>query len=532
MVVTDAALATKVGTDVLASGGNAVDAAVATAFALAVVFPTAGNVGGGGFLVARSAGKSYALDFRETAPGAATRDMFLGPDGKATEDSRLGYRSAGVPGTVAGMWEAWQKLGSKTKTWADLLAPAIGLADRGFVVDAAYAKTIAIVQTRLAKLPASASLFLPGGAPPAVGSTWRNPDLAGVLRRIASDGPAGFYAGPVAEAIAKAMKDGGGLISTADLKAYQAKWRDPFEYQYRGRTMIGMPPPSSGAVTMTMIAHLLTPWDLRALGWHSADHVHLASECMRRAFAARNARLGDPDFVQNPVAELVSDDWARDQGATIIKDRATPTKDLFPNLAPRAAGGTDTTHMAVVDADGNAVSMTTTVNTWFGSGVTVPGLGFVLNNEMDDFATVPGTANGFGLVQGEPNAIAPGKRMLSSMSPTIVLGPAGSVDLVLGAAGGSRIISTVFEELSNVIDFGMDPVDAVRAPRFHQQDLPDLLFLEGRALPDDVRRTLEAMGHATKDADHLADAPAIGRSLSLWEGASEPRRDGSLALGL
>ncbi len=532
MVVTDASLATKVGQAVLASGGNAVDAAVATAFALAVVYPTAGNVGGGGFLVARSAGKSYALDFRETAPAASTRDMFLGPDGKPTDDSRLGYRSAGVPGSVAGMWEAWQKLGSKKKTWAELLEPAIALADRGFVVDAPFSKTIGIVQSKLVKFPASSALFLPSGAPPVVGSTWRDPDLAAVLRHVASEGAAGFYTGPIAEAIAKAVKDGGGLITAADLKAYQAKWRDPFEYEYRGRTLIGMPPPSSGGLTMAMIAHLLTPWDLRALGWHSAEQVHLAVECMRRAFAARNAKLGDPDFVKNPIADLGSDGWAREQGATILKDRATPTKDLYPTLAPRPAGGTDTTHLAVVDADGNAVAMTTTINTWYGSGVTVPGLGFVLNDEMDDFATVPGTANGFGLVQGEPNAIAPGKRMLSSMSPTIVLAPNGAVDLVLGAAGGSRIISTVFEELSNAVDFGMSPADAVRAPRFHQQDLPDVILVEGHALPDEVRRALEAMGHQTKDAEHLADAPALGRSLGLWEGAAEPRRDGSLALGL
>ena len=252
---------------------------------------------------------------------------------------------------------------------------------------------------------------------------------------------------------------------------------------------------------------------------------------MRRAFAARNAKLGDPDFVKNPLDELLSDDWARDQGATILKDRATPTVDLFPNLAPHAGGGS-TTHMSVVDAEGNAVALTTTINTWFGSGVTVPGLGFVLNDEMDDFSAVPGAANGFGLVQGEPNAIAPGKRMLSSMSPTIVLGAGGGVDLVLGAAGGSRIISTVFEELSNAIDFGMDAADAVRAPRFHQQDLPDVVLLEPHGLPDAVRRALEAMGHATKEAEHIADAPAIGRSLGLWEGAAEPRREGTLALGL
>jgi gamma-glutamyltranspeptidase / glutathione hydrolase len=532
MVVTDNSIATKVGSGVLATGGNAADAAVAAAFALAVAYPNAGNVGGGGFMVARVGGKSYALDFRETAPAAASRDMFLGPDGKATPDSKLGYRSAGVPGTVAGLYEVWQKLGSKNKTWAELLAPAIDLADKGFTVDAAFTRTVSLVREKIAKFPASATLFLPGGAPPPLGSTWRDPDLAAVLRKIATDGPAGFYRGPVAEAIAKAVKDGGGLITTADLEGYQAKWREPFEYSYRGRTIVGMPPPSSGGVTMAMIAHLLTPWDLRALGWHSADHVHIEAECMRRAFAARNARLGDPDFVKNPVAELVSDDWARDQGATILKDRATPTRDLFPSLAPKAAGGTDTTHLSIVDADGNAIAMTTTVNTWFGSGVTLPGLGFLLNDEMDDFAAVPGTANGFGLVQGEPNAIAPGKRMLSSMSPTLVLGATGAVDLLLGAAGGSRIITTVFEELSNVVDFGMTPADAVRAPRFHQQDLPDLLQVEDHGLPDDVRRALEAMGHQTKEVQHLADAPAIGRSLGLWEGAAEPRREGSLALGL
>jgi gamma-glutamyltranspeptidase/glutathione hydrolase len=532
MVTTDAALATKVGVDVIASGGNAVDAAVATAFALAVVFPTAGNVGGGGFLVARVAGKSYALDFRETAPAAATRDMYLGGDGKPTHDSRDGWRSSGVPGSVAGLWEAWHDLGSKTKTWAELLAPAIDLADRGFAVDAAFAKTIAMMQPRLAKYPSSASLFLPSGAPPVAGTLWRDPDLAAVLRRIAEKGPAGFYEGAVAEAIARAMKEGGGLITQDDLKAYRAKWRTPVEYEYRGRKIVGMPPPSSGGLTMAMIAHLLAGWDLKASGWHSAEQVHLAVESMRRAFAARNAKLGDPDFVKNPVDDLLSERWATEQRATIDMRRATPTKELFPNIVTGASGGPHTTHMSLVDSEGNAVALTTTVNLWYGSGITVPGLGFVLNDEMDDFASVPGTANAFGLVQGEPNAIAPGKRMLSSMSPTIVLGPSGAVELVLGAAGGSRIITTVFQELSNAVDFGMDAADAVRAPRFHQQDTPDVIVLEPRALPEDVRHALEAMGHETKEADHLADAPAIGRSIGLWVGAAEPRRDGSLALGL
>jgi gamma-glutamyltranspeptidase/glutathione hydrolase len=532
MVVTDAALATKVGADILASGGNAVDAAVATAFALAVAFPTAGNVGGGGFLVARVAGKSYALDFRETAPAAATRDMYLGADGKPTHDSRDGWRSAGVPGSIAGLWEAWHTLGSKNKTWAEVLAPAIRLADKGFTVDAPFVKTMDLVKDRLAKYPASAALFLPNGSPPAIGATWRNPDLASLLGRVADQGPPGFYEGAVAAAIARAMKQSGGLISSEDLKNYRAKWRTPVEFEYRGRTIIGMPPPSSGGMTTAMIAHLLSAYDVGAMGWHSVQQIHVTAEAMRRAFAARNAKLGDPDFVHNSVDELLSDAWAVSQRATIRSERATPTKELFPNIGTADNDGPHTTHLAVVDAEGNAVAMTTTVNLWYGSGVTIPGLGFVLNDEMDDFATVPGTANAFGLVQGELNAIAPGKRMLSSMSPTIVLGPGGAVDLVLGAAGGSRIITAVFEELSNAVDFGMDAADAVRAPRFHQQDSPDMLILEPRGLPDDVRRALDAMGHVTKEVEHLADAPAIGRSLGLWAAAAEPRREGSLAIGL
>jgi gamma-glutamyltranspeptidase/glutathione hydrolase len=531
MIATDSTLATHVGHDVLASGGNAVDAAIATAFALAVVFPTAGNIGGGGFLVARVGGASYALDFRETAPRASTRDMYLGPDGKATHDSRDGWRSVGVPGSVAGLYEAWQKLGSKRKTWTALLSPAIDLADRGFVVDDAFQKTVARVEDRLKKDPASAALYLPGGAPPAVGTTFRDPDLAAVLRKIAAQGPSGFYKGAVAEALAAAMKKGGGLVTTDDLRGYKAKWRTPFEYEYRGHKVIGMPPPSSGGITMAMIAHVLSAYDLRALGFHSPEEIHLVAEAMRRAFAARNATLGDPDFVTNPVETLASDAWAEAQRKTIRQDRATPTSELFPPAAP-AHEGPHTTHLSVVDGDGNAVAMTTTLNAWYGSGITVPGLGFVLNDEMDDFATVPGTENMFGLVQKEPNAIAPGKRMLSSMSPTIVLGEGGAVELVIGAAGGSRIITTVFQEMSNMLDFGMSVPDAVRAPRVHQQDAPDVILYEPHGLPDDVRRALEAMGHTTKEVEHLADAPAVGRLGTAWEGAAEPRRDGSLAEGL
>jgi gamma-glutamyltranspeptidase/glutathione hydrolase len=530
MVSSDCAIATKVGVDTLASGGNAVDAAVATAFALAVAFPTAGNIGGGGFMVARIGGKPYALDFRETAPAAATRDMYLGPDGKSTEDSWTGWKASGTPGSVAGLYEAWQTLGSKKKTWAELLAPAIALADPGFVVDDAFVKTLGMMQKRLLKFPTSVALWLPGGAPPPVGSVLKNPELAAVLRRIAAEGPRGFYEGPVAQALAAAMKANGGLITEADLASYRAKWRTPVEFDYRGRHVVGMPPPSSGGLTMAMIAHLLEGYDLESYGWDSPTHIHLVAEAMRRAFAARNAKLGDPDFVKNPVDELMSPAWTQAQRGTIKIGQATPTQELFPDIHVEK-DGPHTTNFTVVDEGGGAVALTTTLNAWFGSGVTAPGLGFVLNDEMDDFATVPGTANGYGLVQGEPNAIAPGKRMLSSMSPSIVLGTDGQVQAVLGAAGGSRIITSVFEELSNLVDFGMTINDAVRAPRFHQQDSPDVLALEPHGLPDDIVAALHAMGHATKEVGHLADAPGIGRLNGLWEGAAEPRRDGGLAAG-
>jgi gamma-glutamyltranspeptidase / glutathione hydrolase len=550
VVTTDAALATRVGTDVLSAGGNAVDAAVAAAFALAVVFPTAGNIGGGGFLVAMIGGKPYALDFRETAPLAATHDMYLGSDGKPTRDSREGIRSVGVPGSVAGLWEAWSKLGSGKKAWAELVAPAIRLADDGFVVDAGYEKTIGLVQARLAKYPASAALFLPNGAPPPAGTTWRDPEFANVLRKIAEQGAPGFYEGPVAESIASTMRSAGGLITIEDLRRYRAKWRAPMLYEYRQRHIVGMPPPSSGGLTMAMTAHILDGFDLHAAGWHSSQEVHLMAEAMRRAFAARNAKLGDPDFVTNPMDELTSEAWARAQRATVRLDRATPTSELFPGKFPTDAGDrppdripgrpeggekkpddAHTTHMAVVDRAGNAVALTTTLNAWFGSGITVSGGGFVLNDEMDDFSSASGAANAFGLVQGEPNAIAPGKRMLSSMSPTIVLGAADKVELVLGAAGGSRIITTVMEQLSNVVDYGMNIGDAVRAPRFHQQDWPDVLLLEPHALLDAERRALEAMGHTIQETQHIGDAPAIGRVLDRWQGVAEPRREGSLALG-
>jgi gamma-glutamyltranspeptidase/glutathione hydrolase len=526
MVVTDNSVATNVGRDVLASGGNAADAAVATAFALAVAYPTAGNLGGGGFAVARMHGEVRALDFRETAPAATTHDTFVGPDGKPKPDVREGIKSVGVPGSVAGLWELYQKLGSKKKTWSELLAPAIELAEDGFVVDDAFLSTLEVAAKRLKKHPASEALFLPGGAPPAKGSRFKNPELAAVLRRI-EKGPAGFYEGPTAAAIVAQMKEEGGLVTLADLKKYKAKWRKPVVFTYRGHTIASMPPPSSGGVTLAMIAHILQGYDLGKMPFHSPEELHYVFEAMRRAYAARNAKLGDPDFVKMPLEQLLSDAWAKAQRATIKPDRATPSSEIVAK--PASGAGPHTTHFSIVDAAGDAVALTTTLNWWYGSGVTVKGAGFVLNNEMDDFAAVPGKANGFGLVQGEANAIAPGKRMLSSMSPTIVTGPDGKVTLVNGGAGGPTIITAVFQEISNVVDYGMGVGAAVAAPRFHMQHLPDQVFFEKDGVAPEVKAKLEGMGYAMKERGHIADAPAIGRVGAEWIGAAEPRRIGALA---
>jgi gamma-glutamyltranspeptidase/glutathione hydrolase len=323
------------------------------------------------------------------------------------------------------------------------------------------------------------------------------------------------------------MKEEGGFMTAADLKAYKAKWRKPLELTYRGYKITSMPPPSSGGVTLAMIAHILEGYELGKLGFQSPDALHYVFEAMRRAYAARNAKLGDPDFVKMPLDELLSDAWAKEQRATIKPDRATPSSEIVSR--PASASGPHTTHFSVVDGNGDVVALTTTINWWYGSGVTVKGGGFVLNNEMDDFAAVPGTANGFGLVQGEANAIAPGKRMLSSMAPTIVTAPDGKVVAVAGAAGGPTIITAVFQQLSNMIDFGLDPGAAAFAPRFHMQHLPDEVSYEKDGLAEATRARLVEMGYALKERGHLADAPFIGRTNDEWIGVAEPRRGGGLA---
>ncbi len=524
MVATDAPLATQVGAEVLRQGGNAVDAAVATAFALAVVFPAAGNIGGGGFMVAQMAGSPpVALDFREVAPRSATRDMYIGPDGKPDDRSVTGDLAAGVPGSVAGLWEAHRKFGSRP--WAELLAPAIRLADSGFTVDSDLAGVTHYDSARLARFPASAALFLPHGHPLHAGDRWRDPALATVLRRIAAHGPSGFYGGATARAIVAEMRRGHGIITLADLAAYRPKWRTPITFDYRGFHIISMPPPSSGGMTIALMAHMLAGRDMHALGWHSAGEIHLLTEVMRRAFAVRNHFLGDPDVIAIPAEHLLSQAFADSLAAGIRPDSATPSSAVsFPTGL--AAEGQHTTHFSVVDGHGNAVALTTTINSGFGSASTVPGAGFLLNDEMDDFTAQPGTPNSEGLVMGDANAIAPGKRMLSSMTPTIVQGHDGTPFLVTGASGGGHIITTVFQIMSNVVDYGL-PIDAaVSAPRIHHQHLPDTLLYERGGLPDSVIAALRAMGHALEPAGNLAIGASIERTPGGVQGMADPRVHG------
>ena len=528
MVATDAPIATHVGATVLRSGGNAVDAAIATAFALAVAFPAAGNLGGGGFLVVHMGdGREAALDFRETAPGASTRDMFLDATGHSDARSITGHLSAGVPGSVAGMWEAHERFGSRP--WQELLAPAIALADQGFVVDSDFAGAIRGDSARLAKFPASAALFLPNGHVPRPGDQWRDPDLAAVLRRISANGAKGFYSGRTAQLIELEMHRGHGIMTQHDLAGYTAKWREPITFTYRGHKVIAMPPPSSGGITMALVAHELARFDVRAAGWHSPRSLSLFAEGMRRGFAVRNSILGDPDFVSIPTSRLLSQAYADSLSSSILENRATPSSDI------RIGGGASiekrqTTHFSVVDGQGGAVALTTTLNGGFGSAVVVPGTGLLLNDEMDDFASEPGRPNMFGLVQGEANAIAPGKRMLSSMTPTIVLGDDAKPMLVTGAQGGPTIITTTFQIMSNVIDYDMDIGEAVRAPRVHHQHLPDTLMYEKGGLTNATLDALRGMGYATEPLSPNGDlgfAASILKRNGVVKGAFDPRVHGA-----
>ncbi|NNF12690.1 MAG: gamma-glutamyltransferase [Gemmatimonadetes bacterium] len=527
MVVTTDEYASQVGTDILREGGNAVDAAIAVQFALAVVNPEAGNIGGGGFMVLRTPDdETAALDYREKAPLAATRDMFLDEEGNLTDKSVVGHLAVGVPGTVAGMWQAWERYGSLD--WEALVAPAVELAE-GFEVKERFLGSLgSTMVASLTAFEASAVQFLPReGQPPLVGDTLRQPDLAATLRRIIEDGPDGFYAGETADLIVAEMERGGGIITHEDLATYQAAWRAPVSFEYRGHRVISMPPSSSGGPTMAEMGNILELYDLTAMDWHGPEMIHLYAEAWKRSFADRNYYLADPDFVEMPLERMTSDAYAAERASTIGMDRATPSTEIEPGLGPAFSEGENTTHYSIVDAQGMAVSVTTTINSWYGSKVTVTGAGFVLNNEMDDFAAKPGTPNQFGLVQGENNAVAPGKRMLSAMTPSIVLDPSGELLMVTGTPGGSTIITTVFQTISNVIDYGMNVVQAVNAPRVHHQHLPDQIFYEAGGLPAETVAALEALGHTMVERNDVSgDVQAIlvvDGQLTAW---SDPRRGG------
>ncbi|HWZ28737.1 MAG TPA: gamma-glutamyltransferase [Gemmatimonadales bacterium] len=523
MVVSGHPLASAVGVQILKDGGNAVDAAVAVGFALEVVLPEAGNIGGGGFIVYRdSAGNAKALDYRETAPAAATHDMYLDSAGNPTEASITGPLSTGVPGSVAGMYEAWKTHGHLP--WARVLAPAIALAE-GHVLDEHRARSIEGDHERLAQFPASAAQFLIDGHGPAAGSTFRQPDLARTLRLIADSGPSVFYRGQIADLIVAEMKRGHGLITKADLAGYQAKWRTPVQITYRGYRIYSMPPASSGGVTMAEIFNVLSGYDsLPAFG--SARYVHLEAEAMRHAFIDRNQWLGDPDFVKMPLERLLSAAHAGQLRAEILPDRATPT----PPFQTRPPESGQTTHYSVVDGHGNAVSVTTTLNNGFGSAVTVTGGGFLLNDEMDDFATAPGKPNMYGLVQGEQNAVAPGRRMLSAMTPSVVLDPTGRLFMVVGTPGGPTIITSVYQVIADVIDQHMTLPAAVEAPRIHQQALPDVIYYERAGLSKAVVDSLTAMGYTMKERrGYSGDIAAIARTPTGWVGVADPRSGGGAA---
>ncbi len=519
MVVSGHPLASAIGRDVLRGGGNAVDAAAAVGFALAVVHPEAGNLGGGGFMVIRTAdGRVRSLDYRETAPAGATRDMYLDAWGEPTERSVTGHLAAGVPGAVAGLVETHRALGRLPL--AELIEPAIGLARDGFEVDEYRSRSIAADSARLARFPASRASFLPEGRPPAPGSTLRQPDLARTLEAIRDSGAAGFYRGRVADLIVAEMERGGGIIRHEDLAAYRALWREPIVIRYRGHTIYSMSPASSGGITLGQILNVMEGYEpLPRFG--SAALLHRQAEAMRRAFTDRNRYLGDPAFVLNPTERLLSKAYAAELRAS-IGERASPT----PRFDPRRGDGSSTTHYSVVDTEGNAVSCTTTLNESYGSAVTVGGAGFLLNNEMDDFATAPGKPNLYGLVQGEANAIAPGKRMLSAMTPSLVLDPGGRLLMVTGTPGGPRIITTVYHIISGVIDHRMPLPAAVAAPRLHHQALPDSIRVERGGFLAATLDSLRAMGHGIAPRDDWGDVQAIIRVPHGWQGVSDPRGGG------
>ena len=526
MVGSTEELASRIGVDVLQRGGNAIDAAVAVGFALAVTHPSAGNLGGGGFIVVRFPdGRSTAIDYRETAPAAATRDMYLDPHGAVVaEKSLVGPLAAGVPGSVAGLAHAHAKYGALP--WADLLAPSVELAEKGFTVSRPLAASLEVSRSLLERFPESRRILLKDGDLWRPGDRITQPDLARTIAAIARGGAAAFYRGAIADLVVAEMQRSGGLITKADLAAYRPVERATVTGTYRGHEIISMPPVSSGGIALIQALNVLEAWPLREYGHNSSRTIHLVAEATRRVYADRSAWLGDPGFFDVPAPGLLSRKYAEHLRQSIGLGRATPSAEVAPGQPARFESD-HTTHYSVIDARGTAVAVTTTINGGYGNGQVVTGAGFLLNNEMDDFSAKPGVPNMFGVTGGKANEIAPGKRMLSSMTPTIVAKD-GKTLLILGSPGGSRIITTVLQVLMNVVDHGMNVQQAVDAPRFHHQWLPDEIRVEQFGFPADVVRNLEALGHKVVQGSDMGDVHAIyvDPSTGLRLGASDPRMDG------
>ncbi len=521
MVVTVEQHATDAGVAILQAGGNAVDAAAAVGLALAVTHPSAGNIGGGGFMLIRFAdGRSTFIDFRERAPEKASRNMYLDASGKATGDSVTGYRAAGVPGSVRGFEFAAKKYGRKP--WADIVAPAVALSEKGFPVSYGFARSLHGSARLLGQFPESKRIFLRDGKEYEAGEVLIQPELARTLQRIRDLGARDFYEGETAHMLAADMERHGGLITLDDLKNYAVAERKPLAGSYRGYDIITAPPPSSGGPGILQMLGVLDGSGYGKSGAGSAGELHYLAETMRRYFADRAVSMGDPDFVKVPVAGLLDPAYIAQLRKSIDPEHATPSSQIHGR--PVGAESSETTHYSIVDAEGNAVAVTYTLNFGYGDGATVPGLGFLLNDEMDDFAAKPGEPNAFGLVQGEANAIQPRKRPLSSMTPTIVT-QGGKLDLVLGTPGGPTIINSVLEVLLNVVDFGMNVQDAVDFPRIHHQWLPDQLVMERGFSPDTIA-LLKARGHTIRLVNDIGEVAAIQVRDGWLEGAADPRTEG------
>jgi len=522
MVVSAEAHASEAGVAILKDGGNAIDAAVAVGFALAVTHPRAGNIGGGGFMLIRFAdGRSTFIDCRERAPAAASRDMYLDADGNPTQDSVVGYRAVGVPGTVRGFDLARSKYG--TKPWSQLVAPAIRLAQDGFPVS--HQRAIDFRENaRLPLFADSKRIFLRDGSPYEMGEVFRQPELGATLGRIAAKGPDEFYSGKTARLIAGDMKRNGGLITLDDLREYKAVERKPVTGDYKGYGILSAPPPSSGGAGIVQMLNMLEGSGFAKQGGGAGSSIHYVAEVMRRYFADRAEYFGDTDFVKMPLRGLLSKDYARKRRASIHAGRATRSSAIGTGR-PSGYESSETTHYSVVDRDGNAVAVTYTLNGSFGSGVTASGTGILLNNEMDDFTAKPGEPNQFGLLQSDNNAIEPGKRPLSAMTPTIVTRD-GKLFMVLGAPGGPTIISSVLQVITNVIDFKMNLRQAVDFPRFHHQWMPDELRLEAHGFSPDTIALLKKRGHKIKFVDKMGRVMAIQAAGGGLLGAADSRSEG------